>query len=248
MNRRVLHFAVAIGATLLYALVVQFLAAGEPGSTSYRLGQLLGAEFPIGFIQHLTFFLFVLGCAEVFTFFSRLRYEEEGLRVGILPTREHFVLDPEQVARIKLKISKDPRYSGYEVSKLIVSACTKYRAEYSVGDAMQLVSAQARMKQHLAESDQTLVQYVLWAIPSVGFIGTVLGIAGALNYAGTIETDGIEKVTSTLYVAFDTTLLSLILSVILMLAYNILQGRVERLYVEMEDYIMENLINRIFKQ
>lgn len=245
MDKRIIHLLIAAGATIFYAVIVQLLAGGDEDGTAYRIAQLLGEDLPIGIIQHATFFLFALGCAEIFSFFRQARYEEAGLNAKILPTRENYVITPDQVAKIKLTVSQDPRYSGYQVTRLITSACTKYRAENSIGEAMQLVSANARMNQNLAESEQSLIQYVLWAIPSVGFIGTVLGIAGALNYAGSIETDGIEKVTSTLYVAFDTTLLSLLLSVILMFAYNMLQGRVERLYVNMEHYVMENLINRI---
>lgn len=72
------------------------------------------------------------------------------------------------------------------------------------------------------------VKYLLWAIPTIGFVGTVVGIGDALS-----ETVGVESidaaeaaiaksiVASSIGVAFDTTLVALLLSLFAMLAYHI---------------------------
>ncbi|MEM9589286.1 MAG: MotA/TolQ/ExbB proton channel family protein, partial [Planctomycetota bacterium] len=60
-----------------------------------------------------------------------------------------------------------------------------------------------------------LIRIIVWAIPMLGFLGTVIGITQTLG--GLDFTDGgaaVERLKSGLYVAFDTTALGLVLSVI----------------------------------
>lgn len=94
----------------------------------------------------------------------------------------------------------------------------------------------------------------VWAIPLFGFIGTVVGIseavagfAGFLQQAEEIEQikQGIGGVTTGLAVAFDTTLLALALSVLVMLPLVILE-RVERrailaLDADTQDHVVAHL-------
>ena len=61
-----------------------------------------------------------------------------------------------------------------------------------------------------------------------------------------MSTEGLEGVTSMLYVAFDTTLVALVFSLILMYVYNGLQQKVEDLHLNIESYVIENLVNRIY--
>jgi len=60
-----------------------------------------------------------------------------------------------------------------------------------------------------------LVRIIVWAIPMLGFLGTVIGITQTLG--GLDFTDGsaaVDRLKSGLYVAFDTTALGLVLSVV----------------------------------
>lgn len=68
------------------------------------------------------------------------------------------------------------------------------------------------------EDNLTMVQYAIWAIPTIGFIGTVRGMSQALAIADSPEK--ISEVTSYLGVAFDTTLISLLLITVLMLVQS----------------------------
>ncbi len=52
-------------------------------------------------------------------------------------------------------------------------------------------------------------------------------------------------ITSTLGVAFDTTLISLILSIIIMWFFHGLQEKTDNLHATIKEYVMENLVNRI---
>lgn len=107
----------------------------------------------------------------------------------------------------------------------------------------------------MASSDTTYahIRVLLWAIPIMGFIGTVLGLGAAVAsfsdfLSGAAELsaikDAIGKVTLGLGVAFDTTLLALVLSVVLMFPLVFAQ-RIEGLFfVEMENYLQDSLLSR----
>ncbi|MEZ6092268.1 MAG: MotA/TolQ/ExbB proton channel family protein [Pirellulaceae bacterium] len=70
------------------------------------------------------------------------------------------------------------------------------------------------------EADQShdslqLVRIIVWAIPMLGFLGTVVGITQTLgNLDFTDATNAVDKLKAGLYVAFDTTALGLVLSVV----------------------------------
>ncbi len=66
-----------------------------------------------------------------------------------------------------------------------------------------------------AHDSLQLVRIIIWAIPMLGFLGTVIGITQTLG--GLDFTDGtaaVDRLKSGLYVAFDTTALGLVLSVV----------------------------------
>lgn len=66
-----------------------------------------------------------------------------------------------------------------------------------------------------AHDSYGLVRIIVWAIPMLGFLGTVIGITQTLG--GLDFTDGtaaVDRLKSGLYVAFDTTALGLVLSVV----------------------------------
>lgn len=64
----------------------------------------------------------------------------------------------------------------------------------------------------------------------------------ALEIAATAK---IEAVTATLGVAFDTTLVALVLSIIYMWKIHEMQEENEKLHIENEEYVVKNLINKI---
>ena len=70
----------------------------------------------------------------------------------------------------------------------------------------------------------------------------MLGISQALGLA---NTNDIDLITSTLGIAFDTTLLALVLSVVLMWMIHDMQEQTDKLHSEVEEQVTDNLINKI---
>lgn len=107
----------------------------------------------------------------------------------------------------------------------------------------------------VATSDQSyaLSRVLIWAIPIMGFIGTVQGLGAAVaGFASFLQGSAelsqikgaIANVTIGLGVAFDTTFLALILVTFLMFPITSVQRREEAMLVEIDIYLDENYISR----
>ena len=80
-----------------------------------------------------------------------------------------------------------------------------------------------------------LVRIIVWAIPMLGFLGTVIGITQTLG--GLDFTDGtaaVDRLKSGLYVAFDTTALGLVLSVVAIFLQHPVEQSEQRLLGEID--------------
>jgi biopolymer transport protein ExbB/TolQ len=96
------------------------------------------------------------------------------------------------------------------------------------------------------ESELSMLRYLVWAIPSIGFIGTVRGIGVALQRADQALQGDISGVTSALGVAFNSTLVALFISILLMLLIHLLQGGQEGLILRLQTFCREQLIDKLF--
>jgi biopolymer transport protein ExbB/TolQ len=90
-----------------------------------------------------------------------------------------------------------------------------------------------------------MIRYIAWAIPSIGFIGTVRGIGMALSEAHRAVEGDILGVTENLGVAFNSTLVALLLSIVLMFFVHQLQLIQERLVLDSQTYVDHNLIRHM---
>ena len=91
----------------------------------------------------------------------------------------------------------------------------------------------------------------MWVIPTVGFIGTVRGIALGLSSAAAESKAGnsddlLFVVSSDLSVAFYTTMLALIMSGVLVLLMHVCQGREESALNRNGQYCIDHLINKLY--
>lgn len=99
-----------------------------------------------------------------------------------------------------------------------------------------------------AQSSYSLPKVLLWAIPLLGFIGTVIGMSSAvgsfdavLSNADNVDglKNGLTKVTSGLGTAFDTTYLALVVSVIFTFPLNACERLEDRLLSQIDGEVRE---------
>ena len=90
-----------------------------------------------------------------------------------------------------------------------------------------------------------MVRYIAWAIPSIGFIGTVRGIGEALSQAHKAVAGDIVGVTASLGVAFNSTFIALVISIIVVFLLHQLQLLQERLVLDSHSYCDQNLLRHL---
>ena len=84
-------------------------------------------------------------------------------------------------------------------------------------------------------------KYILWAIPSIGFLGTVRGIGEALGLAGEAVAGDISGVAGSLGTAFNSTWVALAVNLVLMLLSSFLNGREESLVANCKEFSSRTL-------
>lgn len=127
----------------------------------------------------------------------------------------------------------------------LLSAIQRFAATRNIQDAATAVRTACDTHADRLESELSIIRYIAWAIPSVGFIGTVRGIGAALSQAHRAVEGDITGVTQNLGVAFNSTFIALVISIILMFFIHQLQLRQERLILDADAYCQQNLIDKL---
>ena len=125
----------------------------------------------------------------------------------------------------------------------VVSALQRFHATHSIQDSAAAVQERSQLAADELDSDLSLVRYIAWAIPSVGFIGTVRGIGDALAQADEALEGDLSGVTNSLGLAFNSTLIALVLSIILMFVMHLLQARQEHLIQDVQEYCRTRIVD-----
>ncbi len=112
----------------------------------------------------------------------------------------------------------------------------------NTSDAIESSVEALAMKQ---DAENSMIRYLIWAIPSIGFIGTVRGIGQALSQADQALAGDIAGMTESLGIAFNSTLVALLISIALMFMLHQLQRLQDNLVVDTQDYCEAFLLNRI---
>jgi biopolymer transport protein ExbB/TolQ len=144
---------------------------------------------------------------------------------------------------LRSAVETTPTWGERLLPEFILAALHRFHATHSVQDAASAVKEHAELAADNLDSDLSLVRYIAWAIPAVGFIGTVRGIGDALAQADQAIKGDLSGVTSSLGLAFNSTLVALVLSVFLMFVMHMLQARQEGLILELQTYCREKLID-----
>jgi len=147
------------------------------------------------------------------------------------------------------------RFGHSIVYRRVLRVLTFVRAASKKEGLDNLLDYQAEIDLKKLETSYTVLQVFIWAIPILGFIGTVMGIGASVNefsqFIQTAEGGGeftgqmrgaLGGVTSGLAVAFNTTFLALVLVVPVMLLTSVLHKGEEELLLEIEEYCLEDLL------
>ena len=177
--------------------------------------------------------------------------EESQFDRDYLPLDEETVLRPgDDITPIYQKVRSSKYRNVCFLPRLIERCVLNFNLGQSVDQTNALLNSSLELFLHELDLRYNMIRYITWLIPSLGFIGTVIGIMLALNYAGdraNVESpEMLYQVTERLGVAFSTTLVALVMAAILVFLQNLIQGREENTLNRSGQYCLDNLINRLY--
>ena len=155
-------------------------------------------------------------------------------------------IGPEDTRELIGRLQELPRESrDFLLPSALLNAIQRFAATRNIQDAASAVRDTCETQGDRLDSELSTIRYIAWAIPSVGFIGTVRGIGAALAQAHRAVEGDITGVTQNLGVAFNSTFIALVLSIVMMFFIHQLQHRQERLIHDTGAYCQRNLINKL---
>ena len=131
------------------------------------------------------------------------------------------------------------------VPRTLLTVLQRFGSTRNVADASATVKEVCDTESDRLDSELAMVRYIAWAIPSIGFIGTVRGIGEALGQAHRAVEGDIAGVTVSLGVAFNSTFIALVISIVIMFLTHQLQLLQERLVLDTHSYCDTNLLRHL---
>ena len=176
----------------------------------------------------------------------KLNGERRLLEVDLVPVPEGMRILPEdtrEFARQVQGLRDDQRQML--LPRALLNALRRFGSTRSIQDVSSSTHTICESEAERLESELSMIRYISWAIPSIGFIGTVRGIGEALAQADKAVKGDIAGVTQSLGVAFNSTFIALLISIFLMFLVHQLQLQQERLVFDSENYCDDKVIRHM---
>lgn len=181
--------------------------------------------------------------------FREVRRQRRAFGLNLLPTDEGARILPEDARPLARKVEHVTGRRPYVLANMIRLGLGKYAISKRAPDVAEVVRTQADVEAARLVSSMGTVHYLAWAIPAIGFVGTVRGLAGAFGMAGVTDLDMTtftRQATDQLKIAFDCTLVALLLSLVLVYLIHVVQRAEETLVADAQEYCQEHLLLRLY--
>jgi len=215
-----------------------------------RIGSLLldqknGHMEPIS-IHTIIWLIFFIGLGRLLVRWKEANAEEKELQQEYLPQGDDIILTSQDLGDLykKLRIVSKRRF----LPRLLERTVTQFQGNKSVAHAHTLLDSCLDLYLHELDLGYHMIRYVVWLIPTIGFIGSVMGIGGALAVAGATKADDpnlLTNTTSAMSIAFNGTFLALFLSATLVFIMHVAQMKEEKALNASAQYCLDQLINRL---
>ena len=203
-------------------------------------------EYPVQWVE-LAFFCCGLG-ALAFKLLA-VRLELAACETDILPRWDGKPLPPEKAGDLMASVERQPaRVQGTYLGRRLRAAIEFLRQRKSAADLDDQLRSLADNDALAQENSFALVRFITWAIPILGFLGTVIGITGAISgVTPEILEESMSSVTDGLAEAFDATALALGLTMVLMFLTFLVEKQ-EQTLLGLVDGLMERLLAHRFRR
>jgi biopolymer transport protein ExbB/TolQ len=246
-DRRVVMAVAIAAAVVLIALLSVALPKGSRLATLI-LDYTQYSHFPYPFtIQNLMHIVFFIGLGELFVRWRVGEREMSFAKRGLLPEDEETVLTVRDLGPIRRSIAKQFDHEHGFLPALIDLSILQFQSGRSVDQTVAVMTSSLELMQHRVDMRYGLVRYIAWLVPTLGFIGTVIGLGGGLAAVPASGTVSMYEVAQKLAVGFDTTIVALFESAVLVFLLHLVQEKEEGSLNLAGTYTLRNLINRLYQ-
>jgi len=173
-------------------------------------------------------------------------HERQLLDVDLVPIADGMRILPEDTREFARQVQALPENrQRMLLPRALLHALRRFNTTRSIADVSSSTNTVFESEADRLDSGLSMIRYISWAIPSIGFIGTVRGIGEALAQADKAVQGDIAGVTQSLGVAFNSTFIALLISIFLMFLVYQLQLLQERLAFDGRNYVDEKLIQHM---
>ncbi|MBU3070151.1 MotA/TolQ/ExbB proton channel family protein [Aestuariicella sp. G3-2] len=174
---------------------------------------------------------------------QRALQERKLLSMPLLRVREGASILPEDTVEFARPVQALPdEQQDMLIPRALMTSLQRFQTTRNVADASTAVKDVCETESDRLDSELSMVRYIAWAIPSIGFIGTVRGIGEALGQAHKAVEGDIAGVTVSLGVAFNSTFIALVISIIVMFFSHQLQLLQEKQVLDTQKYCNDKLL------
>lgn len=270
MNQRMIIFSSAAGVAIVFIAFLSLLLS-EGFFADFLLDR--NSKFmpyPVT-VQNIMWIVFFIGAGELLLRYLQTDREIQQVHLRLLPEDDTTLLRQQDLGSLYQRVRESARTApggagdgrlsryvagaatedSYFLQRLLSRCILQFQVSGAIDKANNMFNSSLELFQHEVELRYNAIRYIVWLIPTLGFIGTVVGIALALSHAGGVENYQdptlLKELTQSLGVAFFTTLLALLQSAVLMFALHLVQGMEETSLNRIGQYCLDNLINRLYE-
>ncbi len=211
--------------------------------------------FERGWVNFAETFVFAWGMAIIILKFQKLAHQRNALLLDVLPRKIGREINRGNVSQFIDHVYRLPlRLRDSLMVNRIRKGLELFEVRPSNADVAHMMSTQSDIDSIRIAGSYSLIKVFIWAIPILGFVGTVLGLSSAIgNFSGVMggakDIDALMGslggVTSGLGTSFDTTLLGLLYSILLSFPMSALQKGEDDSLNTIDAYCNETLLPRL---
>ncbi len=249
-------FALLITIVVVHAVYVGIIRPSANAQLQHQMErQLAGEDFVperslavvVRDYEQETCFILLFWALAIMGYKGRLSLQEKAIhRQGLLEIPDGTSVLPQDAREYSRSLEALPRTEqNFLLPRTLLSGLQRFATTASIQAVSTTIKEQCELESDRLDSELSMVRYIAWAIPSIGFIGTVRGIGDALGQAYKAVEGDITGVTISLGVAFNSTFVALVLSIIIMFCLHQLQLSQERVVLDCQRYADQRLLSHL---
>lgn len=247
-----LHVVIALGVSIAaYFLIAVLLFKSTPGLRDTWLARVLADQ------QHVnlgSYCAFSVALVLLVNRFMAIRNQNRWISADSVLPSDHQLLFPDDGLELRRNLKELPADSLKSIPlQMLDAGLQQSRVAWSPPTVTDAIKTRAETIQGQTDAEYGIIKYLIWAIPSIGFCGTVYGLGAAIGAMRRVEgveisdDDRMQNAIGSLFTAFDTTLIALILSIILMFIFHVIQSKEDSFIANSLDWCVRRFALRMHR-